>query len=385
MSINTYPSDDPRQGFREQTAFGELRVAESTPVIQVDFPYNINARLIKDRSGGGGTLTQASGMAICSTSASTNASGLLETTTFLNYSPGQGSLARFTSLYTLGVAGSIQTVGIGDEFDGFFFGYDGTDFGVLCRRDGVDKWIVQADWNHGVFSDFDPTLGNVYQISYQWLGFGGIVFSIEDPITTRFEPVHVVHYANTELVPSILNPSLPLCMLAENITNDTNLTVRAGSLSAFIDGRLGQTGIINASGIAKTVGTIEVPVIAFRNNAFFQGRKNRTVIDLLTAFASNDGNKTAIFRLVLNPVLVGANFVELDADTSTMSVDTEASSFTNGITLAKHLISGDSSDSFDLNSLQLHLPPGTIIGIVAKRLAGADALVDTGLVWREKP
>lgn len=51
----TYQPVDPDH----KAAFGELLVAEPTPVIQLQFPYNINADLIESRENNLGTVTES--------------------------------------------------------------------------------------------------------------------------------------------------------------------------------------------------------------------------------------------------------------------------------------------------------------------------------------
>ena len=43
----------------QKTAFGELAVAEHTPVVQIQFPYNINADIIESRENNLGGIAQA--------------------------------------------------------------------------------------------------------------------------------------------------------------------------------------------------------------------------------------------------------------------------------------------------------------------------------------
>jgi len=383
MSINVFPGGDVFEINR--TAFGELRVAELTPKVQLNFPYNINLRLVKDLSGGGGTLTQVSGLAVCSSSASTNASGVLQSRRFLKYDPGEGALVRFTALFTPGVVGSSQEIGIGDGLDGYFFGYDGTSFGIMRRRDGVDNWTPQSSWNIDTMPDIDVTLGNVYQINYQWLGFGQILFAIEDPVNGSFRPVHAIKYTNTELVPSILNPSLPMYIFAGNTTNNTDVVVKTSSMGAFVEGNEVGLGFLNASGVAKSQGTTVLPVISFRNNLTFQGQRNRTVVQILRAFVSNEGNQGVEFEVFLNPTLTDASFNDVDSSTSVISIDISATTFTGGFEIINSLVGSNSSDTFSIEDLNVELDPGDIILIAAHRLSGSSADIDAGLVWRERP
>ena len=120
---------------QQKTAFNELSVAEPTPEVQVQFPYNINTDIweIRDNKGSSSVVNN---MANLSTGASANQSSSLLSRIPVKYNPGQGALCRFTALYTTGVANSIQYVGIGTEMDGYFFGFNGDTFGILRRQGG---------------------------------------------------------------------------------------------------------------------------------------------------------------------------------------------------------------------------------------------------------
>ena len=120
------------------TAFAELSVSEASPIVQIHFPYNINSEIVETQNNGG-TVTVVNNKAHISTGAAANQSAALLTITPVKYNPGQGGMIRFTSLYTTGVANSTQWVGIGNSTDGYFFGYNGTDFGILRRQGGLPE------------------------------------------------------------------------------------------------------------------------------------------------------------------------------------------------------------------------------------------------------
>ncbi|MEK9208142.1 MAG: hypothetical protein AAB922_06660, partial [Patescibacteria group bacterium] len=82
-------------------AFGGFRVGQDHPLIQLQFPYNINTQLITATTANGGTVTQASSQGVCTTSTATNGSAILQSGTAPRYTPGQGLVARFTGRFTL--------------------------------------------------------------------------------------------------------------------------------------------------------------------------------------------------------------------------------------------------------------------------------------------
>ena len=188
----------------EKSAFNELLVTEITPMFQANFAYNNNARLVTETVTGSGTITNATAMAKCNTTAAGTSSATLTSKAALDYRGGQGGLFRATAVFTTGVAGSEQLLGVGDAVNGFFFGYNGATFGVCHRVNSVDTWYPQTSWNTEKMTageinsmTLDPTKGNVYEIQFQYLGFGQIEFSVENSSTGAFDVVHVIRFANT--------------------------------------------------------------------------------------------------------------------------------------------------------------------------------------------
>ena len=313
-----------------KTAFGLLAVAEMEPTAQLQFTYNIHTLLVNVEENSG-TVTQANSMAHLSTGAGANQSATLLSRREVPYTPGVGVLFRGTAVFTTGVANSIQCIGIGDAFDGFFFGYSGASFGIIHRTGGepeiqtltittasntaedititlngvavadvtvtaagadsavtrtttandiathdfsdtgagwtakavgatvqfiardsgakagaftlsgavtavgafaetdngiatTETTIAQTAWSEDKMAGagssgmtLDPTKGNVYQIQYQWLGFGQIVFSLEDQATGDIVVVHRITYTNQNTIPSIANPTANPAIIANVI------------------------------------------------------------------------------------------------------------------------------------------------------------------------
>ena len=94
----------------------------------------------------------------------------------------------------------------------------------------INDFIPQTEWNLDKRSDLDPLLGNVYQIKLQYLGFGGIEFSIEDKQNSQLVPVHVIRYANTNLTPSVGNPTFRVGWLVNNGPLAQSLTIKGASI-----------------------------------------------------------------------------------------------------------------------------------------------------------
>lgn len=378
-------------------AFGIPLVAIETPIprLQVGFPYNINTTQVTPITANGGTVTQSNGKAVLQTSAANNGSAVLRSRFAARYTPGQGQAVKFTAIFTPGVANSQQEIGIGDLQDGFFFGYVGATFGIIRRRGGVDTFIPQSQWN-GTFNgassvptNFNPAdgKGNVYNIRYQWLGFGAIYFFIEDQTSGLLFLVHTIRYASTSDVTSILNPSLPLWTRVVNTGNATNITLQTPSMGAYCEGPFNSDGARFATGNRKTGITTETNVFTVRNNVTVfggAGTNNRGSLHLDFIANALTGNADSQVRAVLNATLGGApNFVDVDTNISIAAVDTAGTTVTGGRELFRLPSTGNAQAYQEIAAMELRLAPGDTVTFAASSF-GAAIAANLGCGWNEE-
>ena len=478
-----------------KAAFGELLVAAPTPVIQLQFPYNINTDLIEKRENASGTITESQSMAVIQSGASANSGAHMLSLEPLKYEPGQGGLVRFTALFTSGAANSVQIAGIGDVGDGLFFGFNGTAFSILRRElggpevqtvtvsagagtqsgnititldgetrivavvlndtarevavkiadadwtdvglgwtayvnnatvilkswsdgnksgtmsfadtdgtgtaatlaetlagaDVTNEWVAQTSWNLDKAAGaehlptLDPTKGNVYQIRYQWLGFGLITFAIEHAEDGEFIDVHQIRYANANTVPSLQNPTLPLHIMSKNISNTSNLTVKTSSMAGFVEGAIEESPLQRAaSGTNGAIATTEIPILSIKNDIIHQSKLNRVQVRPEYLSVATDATKPIIIRLRLNPTLTGpVAFAAFDAAVSTVSVDVAATGITGGEDILTILLGKADSDLIFLNDLKERLHPGDILTVTGEAISGSGHEADVALSWGE--
>jgi hypothetical protein len=236
------------------TAFGELQVADMDPQVQITFPYNINTEIVTPvTSSTTATVTQANQMARLNTGATAGVSASLQSNRTAKYRAGQGIDVRFTALFTTGsTSGTKQLAGVGNLVggqpqDGYFFGMSGSSFGIWTYLDSVGTFISSSGFSIDQFngagrsnnpSGFGivPDKGNVYNITYQWLGYGAITFTAENPSTGRFAKGHVIEYANANVVPSTTNPTFPLTYFVDNGGNAEDIELKSASGAVFVGG-----------------------------------------------------------------------------------------------------------------------------------------------------
>ena len=173
------------------TSSGSIAISEMQPTIQVNFVYGLTPNIVRSRDiTGTGSVSQVVNKAVVSTGASTGSSATLETIAPLKYRTGEDLLARYTGVFTPGVVGSTQLVGVFDDFNGLGFGYNGEEFGVFHRNDSVTNWIPQTAWNIDPFDGTGPSganinfadgFGNVFQTIYRYHGFGACIIMSKIP------------------------------------------------------------------------------------------------------------------------------------------------------------------------------------------------------------
>lgn len=317
-------SADPRMRFDDRdklkvalplTAFGSLSVSELTPKIQAKTVYHVSDILFAKEVTGSGSTGHANTMGSISTGTTIGSTAVINTRRFVSYNPGQGTLFMWTMLFeTAGLAGTTQIGGAGGPEQGLFFGYNGADFGILRRSNTVDDWIPQADWNIDTMLDtgagfgagpsgqiLDPTKGNVYQVQFQWLGFGTITFYIEDSETGDLVPVHRIKFSNKNVVPSVGNPSFPICLMVDNGTTTTDLIMRGSSFAAFIEGSEAHLGPPFAADAVANVNTTGHVIFGIRNETTFKGVTSQVLLHPSAMSVANGDNRQAVFDILLVP------------------------------------------------------------------------------------
>ncbi len=481
-----------------KTAFDELSVAEPSPIVQVQFPYNINTDIWEVRDNNG-TSSVVNNMANLSTGAAANQSSTILTKTPVKYNPGQGALDRFTAIYTTGVSNSTQYVGIGNSTDGYFFGYEGDTFGILRRQGGKPEtrrlaittasntnenitinlngvgetvavtatggntdankvetaneisahdfsnvgegWevhnmgpnifftsfsggsktgtyslvngggeaagtfsqslsgvsatetvVAQSSWSEDVVDGtgtsgvtLDPTKGNVYQIQYQWLGFGSIEYSVENSSTGELILVHRIEYANANTIPSVDNPTIPLSASVKNTSNTSDMVLKIGSMGGFVEGRDTLPGLPHALSVESTsIGVTEVPIMTIHSHDIYQSTINRVKVKMTTGSVSADGSKNSIIRVRKNAVITGpVSFSALDSNTSTIHRDTTATGVSGGTVVFEEAIEKVGSVLIDLEKIGVTMVAPEFLTLTIQATGAATVDVIGTFNWQE--
>ncbi len=128
--------------------FGSVHTEHLTPIFQTDPVYGLNAQEVTATTGLGydpgptpgsntGSVSAANNLFTCSTGTTAYSFGSMQSRKRLRYRAGQGVVGRFTALWGTPAASSVVVAGFGTSESGYYFGYNGTSFGVLQSTGGV--------------------------------------------------------------------------------------------------------------------------------------------------------------------------------------------------------------------------------------------------------
>lgn len=371
-----------------RSAFGDLTVNRFQPTAGWNFVHKINSEVVASTVTGGGSVTGTDSMAVLNTGAQNNSSAKIETLNAMRYIPGLGAMVRFSALFTTGVAGNTQIIGAGDATDGIFFGFNGVAFGVMHRNNGSDTWVAKTAWNLDKMdgttaSDvtLDPTKGNVYQIRYQWLGFGAIIFAIQNPSTGAFVDVHRIEYGNVNTAVSLTNPALPIMAATENTSNNTSIILKTASAVGGTEGVSNGTVFV-LHHTFDTSKTSEQPVLSIRNSTTHQDITNKTRVKPRILSVATEGSKPVVIKGYQNATITStSSWSDFSSLTSVVQTNSASTSSTGGNLRFAIQMAKTDQDLIDLEPFVIDLRPGDHLTVTAQSANAAEAFV--AVTWEE--
>ena len=362
-----------------KTSFGESTTAQLAPVLQEIFPYTINTR-VWTKTEAKSTISFDENMAEFKTTAVINSQAIMVSKKRIKYRTGMGVMCRFTALWDTDESENYQSfIGIGenDINNGFYFFKDNVGMYILHSTDGVDNFILQEDWDDpcdgtGDMPALDWSKGNVFQIQFQYLGFGNIKFSIENPDTGEFQLIHMIKYANRNLGTSLRNTTLPFSAGILNVIGGTGIQIlKTASCALFVEGtNTINTSITNTAEGDKKTGINEIPVLSIRNKALF----NNTLTNYSNVYPTlisitNEDTKANVVKMILNGTLTNPAFADVDAKTSIVDIDTTASAVANGTTIFKIYVNPASTQQINLRTYDIQLNPSDVLTFTQKAVS----------------
>lgn len=301
------------------TVFGDQIVSTRRPSIAAQFQYPLQSSDVRQPDiVGSGHFEQANAMLQLHTGNDVNGSAGVESQQYLRYIPGHETQALFTIVFSSNT-NTMQRAGIFDKENGFYINWDGENMTANRRRLGVDysHAINITDILDG--EDLNPAKGNIYSISYGYLGFAPITFAAMNP-DGSWSALYKIEYPNNNTETHIAQTFLPLRAETTNNGNTNDTILKVGSIwGGIVDGDI-KPGtetdptarfFTQSSPIRTTANGI---LFSFRSKVSYGGIDNRVNSLLKLVSCSTDGNKPVEFRLLKNPTFVSATWQNVSND-----------------------------------------------------------------------
>ena len=180
-----------------------------------------------------------------------------------------------TFAFNLGTATNITAI-----FETTGTGQQVSQDNIIQANFNIDK----LDGNGPSGMTIDPQKGNVYQLQYQWLGFGKIIFSVSNPDTGFFTPFHRISYANQNITPSLLQPDMQITAFVTATGSVTQKTLKMASAAAFTEGTIiafdPRLSDANTHSLGSDTNLTERAILAFYNPRTFNGITNQVQMQL---------------------------------------------------------------------------------------------------------
>jgi hypothetical protein len=286
----------------------------------------------------------------------------------------------------------------GPKTGAFAFSTTGTGAGTFAQtRAGVaetERFIPQSEWNIDRMDgsalagiQIDPLKGNVFEIQLQYLGYGALLFCVENPGHGTFQKVHRIEYPNANVSPNMTAPYLHLEMEVENQGNTTNVDVYSASMAGFTEGIQVPLRDLRGFGNTKTgIGTSFTNIVSFRCSRTFADRINRSPMwPHIVAFAA-EATKPVECIGVINPVVAGEpDWTYIDAADSIVEYDTAGTTVTGGRRVVQFSLG--KSDGVQVNLPNhyghVYIGPGEVFCLAARATA-VTADLSASCSWEEE-
>ena len=285
--------------------------------------------------------------------------------------PGPAGASTFAAGGVTGIAGTfaILTVGVA----------------------ATEQFIAQTAWNQDKMNGtgasgvlLAPTKGNVYEVQFQYLGYGDAFFYVVSGLTGRPVLVHIVQNANARVSPNLRNPNLYLTWETRNTGTAASVSMRAASGGTFVEGLITYVGAQFAvqDTVTLTAG-VETPILSLRGSNVYQNRMSTAQLQIDRISVACDGTKTVAFRVYKNGALTSPRWQNVNPVTSAASYDADATGFSigTGALIYAFSVSKTGNTTESVTDLVLFLQAGDVITVTGTSANASD--VTAAIVWIE--
>jgi hypothetical protein len=239
--------------------------------------------------------------------------------------------------------------------------------------------------------NINPQKGNVYQIGFQYLGFGNAFFAIENPATGRMIPVHMVQNANARTTPVLKNPQASVRLVSANFGSTTSVKPKTASMAAFTEGMMKKLDprFAIANSFTNYNSTTDAPIIALKVNRIYNDVSCFSEFDILRIAASNESTSKTLTVSLYKDAKIGGNvnFKYTDSNNSAVSyalltVGTNTVDVTGKIPFLTFNIGANSAQTINIGEEELVFNVGEIVVITVHTSGQVSG--EIGVNWFEQ-
>lgn len=257
---------------------------------------------------------------------------------------------------------------------------------VWAQESAAQDWTIdffkQSEWNGSYDFTITPNKITPAEISFEFLGGGGIEFKVENPRTSDFEIVHTIKAAGQGDLPTLLNPTFRVGCASENKTASTPLRVESASYGAFIEGKKVNTS--GSKGAANEVGGIDstlTNILTIKNRNEYGNIRNLAEVVIAIVGAATDTVKPVDVQIIKNATPVaGSSFIFQNFNTVDSVVQTSKDTVP---VEGGEVVAAGNPGQLDFGNLNQVLIPGETITVAMALQSGGTALMKASAIWFE--
>lgn len=254
---------------------------------------------------------------------------------------------------------------------------------VTTGASATETFYPQSEWNIDKATWLDTSKGNVYQVRFQYLGYGNAFFGVEDAATGQFTPVHMIQNAGKRTTTIMRNPNGFLLWEVQNNGSATGVTLRGASAASFLEGEERYFGQERAAAATRSIGAAtETPVLSIRTANVFNNLFSTKQLFPLRISAAADGTKNVVINVYKGAALTAAQFVPVNVGSCALKDSAStAVNVTGAVLIYSFALSKTGQDTQDLGQFNTFLSLGEVLTITATSVNASDVTVT--LAWDE--
>lgn len=274
----------------------------------------------------------------------------------------------------------------------------GTFSSILTGNAGIQTFIPQSTWNIDPCDGtgpsgfvINPQKGNVYQVGFQYLGFGNAFFALENTTTGRMIPVHMIKNANLRTTPVLKNPQGTARVVSANIGTTSSVSPKTVSMAVFTEGAIKKLDPRFAYSTTYSVNSATyLALFTIKANTVFNNQTNYGEFDILRIAASNESTAKTLTVALFRNANLGNNNVNFQHVNQNFSICSVADFSTAGLSFATgsivpHLVfsvGANSAQTIDLQPEELVNNSGETITVAIKTSGPVSG--EVGINWFEQ-